>query len=287
MKTILITGANGQLGRELQAVLSDTERYRVLPTDVDNLDITDAQAVNEFVGTNRPQFIVNCAAYTAVDAAEDNPGLARRLNADAVGILARAACNARARMIHVSTDYVFNGTSCLPYTEDMTTGPVSVYGRTKLEGEQQLTSILPEAVVLRTAWLYSPHGKNFVKTMLALGRSKDHLRVVFDQVGSPTYARDLALAIRHIIETPTWHPGIYHYSNEGAISWFDFTKAIHRLAGIGSCRVAPCRSNEFPAKAARPAFSVLDKSKFKSTFNTTVPYWLDSLQHCIKRIEND
>ena len=202
-----------------------------------------------------------------------------------MGILARIAKRHGARVVHVSTDYVFDGQGCIPYTEDMPNNPQSAYGRTKLDGEDQLIDILgDDAVILRTAWLYSPYGKNFVKTMLALGQDKPALKVVFDQVGSPTCARDLAHAIVTVITADEWHPGIYHYSNEGVISWYDFTKAIHRLAGITTCDVQPCHSDEFPAKAHRPAYSVLDKTKFKTTFGVTVPYWLDSLANTLLQL---
>ena len=287
---ILITGANGQLGHEMRNVLTGDQRFHAIYTDVTGeditvLDITDEDAVERLVADNTIQFIVNCVAYTAVDAAEDNEPIAARLNADAVGILARVAKRHGARMVHVSTDYVFDGQGCVPYTEDMPTNPQSAYGRTKLDGERQLIDILgDDAVILRTAWLYSPYGKNFVKTMLALGQDKPALKVVFDQVGSPTCAHDLASAIVTVITADEWHPGIYHYSNEGAISWYDFTKAIHRLAGITTCDVQPCHSDEFPAKAHRPAYSVLDKTKFKTTFGVTVPYWLDSLKETIKQL---
>ncbi len=285
---ILITGANGQLGHEMRNVLADDQRFNAIFTDVagDNivmLDITDETAVEQIVSDHNIQVIVNCAAYTAVDAAEDNEPLAARLNADAVGILARVAKRHGARMVHVSTDYVFDGQGCIPYTEEMPTCPQSAYGRTKLDGERQLLSALgDDAVILRTAWLYSPYGKNFVKTMLALGKDKPALKVVFDQVGSPTCARDLARAIVTVMSAEQWHGGIYHFSNEGVISWYDFTKAIHQLAGITTCDVQPCHSNEFPAKAHRPAYSVLDKTKFKATFGVTVPYWLDSLKDILK-----
>ena len=285
---ILITGANGQLGHEMRNVLADDQRFNAIFTDVagDNivmLDITDEAAVEQIVSDHNIQVIVNCAAYTAVDAAEDNEPLAARLNADAVGILARVAKRHGARMVHVSTDYVFDGQGCIPYTEEMPTCPQSAYGRTKLDGERQLLSALgDDAVILRTAWLYSPYGKNFVKTMLALGKDKPALKVVFDQVGSPTCARDLARAIVTVMSAEQWHGGIYHFSNEGVISWYDFTKAIHQLAGITTCDVQPCHSNEFPAKAHRPAYSVLDKTKFKATFGVTVPYWLDSLKDTLK-----
>ena len=285
---ILITGANGQLGHEMRNVLADDQRFNAIFTDVagDNivmLDITDEAAVEQIVSDHNIQVIVNCAAYTAVDAAEDNEPLAARLNADAVGILARVAKRHGARMVHVSTDYVFDGQGCIPYTEEMPTCPQSAYGRTKLDGERQLLNALgDDAVILRTAWLYSPYGKNFVKTMLALGKDKPALKVVFDQVGSPTCARDLARAIVTVMSAEQWHGGIYHFSNEGVISWYDFTKAIHQLAGITTCDVQPCHSNEFPAKAHRPAYSVLDKTKFKATFGVTVPYWLDSLKDTLK-----
>ena len=285
---ILITGANGQLGHEMRNVLADDQRFNAIFTDVagDNivmLDITDEAAVEQIVSDHSIQVIVNCAAYTAVDAAEDNEPLAARLNADAVGILARVAKRHGARMVHVSTDYVFDGQGCIPYTEEMPTCPQSAYGRTKLDGERQLLNALgDDAVILRTAWLYSPYGKNFVKTMLALGKDKPALKVVFDQVGSPTCARDLARAIVTVMSAEQWHGGIYHFSNEGVISWYDFTKAIHQLAGITTCDVQPCHSNEFPAKAHRPAYSVLDKTKFKATFGVTVPYWLDSLKDTLK-----
>jgi len=242
------------------------------------LDITDAAAVRAMVSERHIDVIVNCAAYTAVDAAEDNEALARVLNADAVGNLADAARESGVRMVQISTDYVFDGQGCVPYVEDHATNPQSVYGRTKLEGEQRLQAILPDgSVILRTAWLYSPYGKNFVKTMIALGESKPQLRVVFDQVGTPTCARDLAAAIMTVIAAPQWHAGVYHFSNEGVTSWYDFTLAIHRLAGITSCDVQPCHSDEFPARAHRPSYSVLDKSKFKAIYGVTVPHWEASL----------
>ena len=287
---ILITGANGQLGHEMRNVLAGDSRFNAVYTDVAGddivtLDITDETAVERMVADNAINVIVNCAAYTAVDAAEDNEQLAALLNADAVGILARATKRHGARMIHISTDYVFDGQSRIPYTEEMPTCPQSAYGRTKLDGERQLLEALGnDAVILRTAWLYSPYGKNFVKTMLALGKDKPALKVVFDQVGSPTCAHDLARAIVTIMSADTWHGGIYHFSNEGVISWYDFTKAIHRLAGITTCDVQPCHSDEFPAKAHRPAYSVLDKTKFKTTFGVTIPYWLDSLAATLKHL---
>ena len=287
---ILITGANGQLGHEMRNVLAADPRFNAMFTDVAGddimmLDITDEAAVEQMVTDHQTDIIVNCVAYTAVDAAEDNEPTAARLNADAVGILARVAKRHGGHMVHVSTDYVFDGQGCVPYTEDMTTRPQSAYGRTKLDGERQLLDTLGgDAVILRTAWLYSPYGKNFVKTILALSKDKPALKVVFDQVGSPTCAHDLARAIVTVMSAEQWHGGVYHFSNEGVISWYDFAKAIHRLAGITSCDVQPCHSDEFPAKAHRPAYSVLDKTKFKTTFGVTIPYWLDSLDDTIKQL---
>jgi len=287
---ILITGANGQLGHEMRNVLAGDSRFNALFTDVAGqdvvmLDITDENAVQQIIKDHDIHMVVNCVAYTAVDAAEDDEPTAARLNADAVGVLARAARGHGARMVHVSTDYVFDGQGCIPYNEEMPTCPMSAYGRTKLEGERVLLETMDgDAVILRTAWLYSPYGKNFVKTMLSLGKSKPALKVVFDQVGSPTCARDLARAIVTVITADQWHPGIYHYSNEGVISWYDFTMAIHRIAGITGCDVQPCHSDEFPARAHRPAYSVLDKTKFKTTFGVQVPYWLDSLEATINQL---
>ncbi len=282
MTKLLITGANGQLGRELRRLLDGDSRFVASYTDVHELDITDQQAVDRWLDTHPVDYIVNCAAYTAVDRAEDDEATAMLINAQAVENLAVAAARWGARMIHVSTDYVFDGIACRPYREDDVPHPASAYGRTKLAGEQALLRILPEqSVVLRTAWLYSPHGKNFVKTMLELGRTRTALRVVYDQVGSPTLATDLARAIITVLTAQQWHPGIYHYCNEGAVSWYDFTKAIHRLAGITTCDVQPCLSHEFPTRAHRPAYSVLDKAKFKATFGVTLPHWEESLREFI------
>ncbi|MBR1803779.1 MAG: dTDP-4-dehydrorhamnose reductase [Muribaculaceae bacterium] len=284
-KHILITGANGQLGREMRRLLDGDAQFAPIYTDVEELDITNQDAVNRFIETHPVEYIVNCAAYTAVDRAEDDEATARLINVDAVSNLAAAASPRGIKVVHVSTDYVFDGTGCRPYREDDPVNPLSAYGRTKLAGEQALMDITAhDAVILRTAWLYSPHGKNFVKTMLQLGRTRDALQVVYDQVGNPTSATDLAHAIVTVLTAPQWHPGIYHVAGEGAVSWYDFTKAIHRLAGITTCNVSPCLSDQFPAKAHRPHYSVLDKAKFKSTFGTTLPYWEDSLRQCIDRL---
>lgn len=283
-KKILITGANGQLGHEMRNILEGDSCFECIFTDVAELDICDADAVNRAVAENRVDYIVNCAAYTQVDKAEDNVELCRKINAGAVENLARAAASCGARMIHVSTDYVFNGRGYRPYTEDMTPEPQSVYGSTKLEGEQALQSLCPQSVIIRTAWLYSPYGNNFVKTMMRLGTERDELSVVADQIGTPTCAADLARAILAVLTAETFVPGIYHFSDEGACSWYDFTVAIHRLARI-SCRVKPIRSDEYPSRAHRPFYSVLDKSKIKQTYGITIPHWYESLSHCIEILQ--
>lgn len=283
-KRVLITGANGQLGHEMRNVLNGDDRFEAIFTDVAELDICDAEAVNRAVADNRVDYIVNCAAYTQVDKAEDNVELCRKINATAVENLARAAAACGARMIHVSTDYVFNGRGYRPYTEDMTPDPQSVYGSTKLEGEQALMRLCPQSAIIRTAWLYSPYGNNFVKTMMRLGTERDELSVVADQIGTPTCAADLARAILAVLTAETFVPGIYHFSDEGACSWYDFTVAIHRLAGI-SCRVKPIRSDEYPSRAHRPFYSVLDKSKIKQTYGITIPHWYESLSHCIEILQ--
>lgn len=283
-KRVLITGANGQLGHETRNVLNGDDRFEAIFTDVAELDICDAEAVNRAVADNRVDYIVNCAAYTQVDKAEDNVELCRKINATAVENLARAAAACGARMIHVSTDYVFNGRGYRPYTEDMTPDPQSVYGSTKLEGEQALMRLCPQSAIIRTAWLYSPYGNNFVKTMMRLGTERDELSVVADQIGTPTCAADLARAILAVLTAETFVPGIYHFSDEGACSWYDFTVAIHRLAGI-TCRVKPIRSDEYPSRAHRPFYSVLDKSKIKQTYGITIPHWYESLSHCIEILQ--
>ncbi len=286
-KHILVTGANGQLGNEMRNILASDNGAVPYFTDVNELDITSREAIESFLDEHRVDYLVNCAAFTAVDKAENNVELCTKLNAQAVQLLAEAAHKHGAKMVQVSTDYVFDGENCRPYREDDPTCPVSVYGRTKLEGEKRLFAAAPESVVLRTAWLYSPYGHNFVKTMINLGKTKPALKVVVDQLGTPTYAKDLAGAIMTVINAPEWHSGIYHYSDEGAISWYDFTKAIHRLAGITTCQVNACMSEEYPTPAHRPHYSVLDKSKFKQTFGATIPYWEDSLKDCIERLNQE
>ena len=280
MKNILITGANGQLGNEMRVLSAEYPGYAYFFTDVAELDICDEQAVMEFVQANDIHVIVNCAAYTAVDKAEEDVELCTRLNADAVGYLAKAAEACGAEFIQISTDYVFDGTAHVPYRESASTCPNSVYGHTKLAGEQNALTLCSRSMVIRTAWLYSTFGNNFVKTMIRLGHERDSLGVIFDQVGTPTYARDLARAIFVAIRQGVV-PGVYHFSNEGVCSWYDFTKAIHRLAGITHCKVKPLHTEEYPTLAKRPHYSVLDKTKIKKIYNTEVPYWEDSLKECI------
>jgi dTDP-4-dehydrorhamnose reductase len=277
---ILITGCNGQLGNEMHLLEKRHPEHTYFNTDVDQLDITNQEAIELFVADHQIDGIVNCAAYTAVDKAEENQQLCSKLNADAPGYLAAAVGKRGGWMIQVSTDYVFDGTNHIPYTEDEKTCPNSVYGKTKLEGEQQVQKKCERSMIIRTAWLYSTFGNNFVKTMIRLGKEKSELGVIFDQIGTPTYARDLAVAIFAAIEKGIV-PGIYHFSNEGVISWYDFTKAIHRLAGITSCRVRPLHTAEYPTPAARPHYSVLDKTKIKQTFGIDIPYWEESLAECV------
>lgn len=286
MKTILVTGANGQLGNSIRLLADQHPQYQFLFTDVDTLDITDAAAVKAAVQDNQVNYIINCAAYTAVDKAEDNEELCRRLNSYAVGLLGKAAHEAGAKMIHISTDYVFSGTSCLPYKETDDTRPVSTYGRTKLAGEEVLMEVCPDAVIVRTAWLYSEFGSNFVKTVLRLGKEREELGFVFDQIGSPTYAGDLAAAILAIVacgERDAFIPGIYHYSNEGVCSWYDFTVKILEIAGINS-RVHPIETKDYPTRAVRPPYSVLNKSKIKQTYGIAIPHWESSLRVCLERL---
>lgn len=286
MKKVLVTGAGGQLGNSIQQLAPQFPSYSFLFTDVDTLDICDVGAVQAYVSENQIQYILNCAAYTAVDKAESNEALCQRINRDAVKNLGEAAHAAGAKVIHVSTDYVFDGTNCRPYVETDATCPVSVYGRTKLAGEQALLEVCPNAIILRTAWLYSAFGNNFVKTVLRLGSEREELGFVFDQVGTPTYAGDLALVILQLLsadDAGKWFPGIYHFSNEGVSSWYDFTVKILQLAGI-TCRVLPIETTEYPTPATRPHYSVLNKAKLKSTYAFTIPHWEESLRVCLKEL---
>lgn len=286
---ILVTGANGQLGNAMR-IASRSSNDKYIFTDVAELDITNAEAVCKMVTDNAVDVIVNCAAYTNVDKAEDDVAFAELLNATAVRNLAEAVKLNNGTLIHVSTDYVFGGNSSnTPRTEDEPANPTGVYGVTKLHGEQEIEKSGVKALIFRTAWLYSEFGKNFVKTMLNLTATKPELKVVFDQAGTPTYAQDLANAIFSIIENRKMdgNEGIYHYSNEGVCSWFDFTRLIAVIAGNTDCDIQPCHSDEFPSKVIRPSYSVLDKTKFKSTFDLKVPFWLDSLKTCIKNLQQE
>ena len=280
---ILITGCNGQLGNEMQLLEKENPQHTYFNTDVAELDITDQKAIETFVKENEIDGIVNCAAYTAVDKAEDNETLCQLLNAEAPAYLAHAIGQRGGWMIQISTDYVFDGTKHTPYVEDDDTCPNSVYGRTKLVGELNVQKLCERSMIIRTAWLYSTFGNNFVKTMIRLGNEKPELGVIFDQIGTPTYARDLAVCIMTAINQGV-KPGIYHFSNEGVISWYDFTKAIHRIAGITTCHVRPLHTAEYPTPAARPHYSVLDKTKIKQTYGIEVPYWEESLRECIVRL---
>lgn len=259
----------------------EDKKNTFLFTDIQDLDITDLEAVMKYVAGHGIEVIVNCAAYTAVDKAEDNEDTCRKINALAVANLAKAAAMNRAKVIHISTDYVYSGVHYKPYSESDETAPCSVYGVTKLEGERLLFDNCSDAVVLRTSWLYSAYGNNFVKTMIRLGKEREKLSVVFDQIGTPTYAGDLAKAIMIIIDNKTFIPGIYNFSNEGVCSWYDFTKAIHRIAGIRTCEVLPIEGSEYPAKATRPFYSVMNKKKIKETYSVSIPYWENSLVKCI------
>lgn len=284
MKNILVTGSNGQLGSELQSLApAHDETCRFFFTDVAELDITDRQAVYSFVEQNHISVIVNCAAFTAVDKAESEPERCNLLNHIAPGYLAEAIASVGGTMIQISTDYVFDGTSCKPYKEEDITNPQTVYGRTKLAGEESVIRTCAGSMVIRTAWLYSTYGNNFVKTMLRLGKERDKLGVVADQIGTPTYARDLAKAILTVIEKGI-KPGVYHFTNEGTCSWYDFTKAIHRMEGIEDCEVSPIHTEDYPVPAKRPHYSVLDKTKIKQTYELDIRWWEDALKDCLKKL---
>ncbi len=298
---ILVTGANGQLGNEMRLISRQTP-YQFLFTDVVEaegvettlLDITDAVAVEQLVREHQIGCIVNCAAYTNVDKAESDEVLCRKLNATAPAILAAAMKQVGGLLVQISTDYVFGGDPYnTPCREDQQGTPTGVYGATKLEGEQLIAATGGDYVILRTAWLYSEYGRNFVKTMLHLTATKPELKVVFDQTGTPTYAYDLAVAIRavlddYVAEQPQQgysKTGIYHFSNEGVCSWYDFTRMIAEYAGHTACDIQPCHSSEFPSPVKRPAYSVLDKTKIKQTFGLRIPYWTDSLKVCIRNLQ--
>ena len=280
---ILITGCNGQLVNEIKRLETLYPNHNWINTDVAELDITDEDAVAAFVHTNEIDGIINCAAYTAVDKAEENEAFCSKLNAEAPAFLAAAVDARDGFIIQISTDYVFDGTNHIPYVETDDTCPNSVYGKTKLVGEFNVLKLCRRAIVIRTAWLYSSFGNNFVKTMLRLGQEKSQLGVIFDQIGTPTYAHDLAQAILTIIEKGIL-PGTYHFTNEGVCSWYDFTKTIHDLAGITTCHVNPLHTAEYPTPAKRPFYSVLDKTKIKETYGISIPHWKDSLSRCLKEM---
>ncbi len=285
---ILVTGANGQLGNEMRRVaLSTNESHHYFFTDVEDLDITNQSAIESFVQENEIDVIINCAAYTNVDKAESDEAMADLLNHKAVSYLAEVAKQHQCTLIHVSTDYVFQGDKNIPCQEDWETNPNGVYGKTKLAGEQAIQNSGCKYIIIRTAWLYSIHGKNFVKTMRDLTNRLDAIKVVFDQVGTPTYAGDLAELIGYIIDSNQLDKqGIYHYSNEGVCSWYDFATEIARMSN-NTCAISPCYSSEFPSPVKRPHFSVLDKRKTKETFGVQVPYWTVSLQQCMNTLNKN
>ena len=280
IKKILVTGANGQLGNELRLMSENFPQFEYLFTDVAELDICNAEAVNAFVEQNKVDAIINCAAYTAVDKAENEEQKAAKINSEAPANLAVAIGKRGGALVQISTDYVFPGNAFEPINEDCATAPTSAYGRTKLAGEISAQKKCKNTVVIRTAWLYSSFGHNFVKTMIKHGRERDKQGVVFDQIGTPTYARDLARAIMQILAKGVV-PGVYHFTDEGVASWYDFTKMIHKYAGIDSCKVSPLHTSDYPTPATRPHYSVLDKTKIKKTFDIEIPYWADSVKECV------
>ena len=279
---ILITGANGQLGNEMRVIAKSNTQHEFVFTDVQELNICDKDAVNAFFKEGRFDFVVNCAAYTAVTNSEKDFDKSLALNRDAVRNIGEAAAENGTKVIQISTDYVFDGTAHTPYTEDMPVNPQSVYGKTKYEGEAALTQSGCDYVIIRTAWLYSSFGNNFVKTMIKLGSTRDKLTVIFDQIGTPTYAADLAKAIMTVIDSKEFVTGTYHFSDEGVCSWYDFAKAIHKLYGINGCEVLPLETKDYPDDTPRPAYSVLNKAKIKNTYKVSIPHWYESLEKCIR-----
>ena len=281
---ILVTGSKGQLGSELKALASSFPQFDFTFLSKEDLAIHKEEEVKNIFALHHPQYLINCAAYTAVDKAETDEELASQINAEASGVLAAVCKKYNTSFVHISTDYVFDGTATIPYKEDAPTNPQSVYGATKLEGEKLAMLLNPNSIIIRTAWVYSEFGKNFVKTMMKLMSERDELNVVSDQVGSPTYAADLAAAIMNIIANGNWQAGIYNYSNEGIISWYDFAVAIKDACGY-ACKVNPIPTTQYPTPAKRPAWSVLDKSKIQQTFGINPPHWKDSLLTCIARLK--
>jgi dTDP-4-dehydrorhamnose reductase len=292
IKTILVTGQNGQLGQSLKALALKNQQYQFTFTGRNELDLSDPKKIAAYFEQNTFDLIINCAAYTAVDKAEEQQVLADTINHLAVKQLAETAQRNNSILIHISTDYVFDGTGHKPYTENATVNPQNIYGSTKLKGEQAIQQVACDAVIIRTSWVYSEYGNNFVKTMLRLGADRDQLNVIFDQVGSPTYATDLAMSILKIIDS--YHHNqtdflqekvsIYHYSNEGVCSWYDFAKAIFQLSNT-QCAVFPIETTEYPTPAKRPYYSLLNKAKIKQQFQLNIPYWKDSLQDCLNKLQ--
>ena len=280
---ILITGANGQLGTELHEILEREFPGQTLYTDVQELDLTNAKAVDSYVANNEITHIVNCAAYTAVDRAEEEKMLCAAVNTDAVKNLAMASDANGAQLIHISTDYVFDGTNHRPYRESDKVNPISQYGTTKRKGETLLLALAPQAIIIRTAWLYSAHGNNFVKTMLRLADSQPEIKVVCDQIGTPTFARDLARAVVKVLQSHQWVPGIYHFTDEGAASWYDFAKAIFRIAGK-DVKVTPIPTEDYPTPASRPSYSILDRTRIKATYGIEIPHWEEALADCLRQL---
>lgn len=281
MDRILITGANGQLGSELKEAAPLYPNAHFVYTDREELDITDADAVVAFLKDGNFNYLFNCAAYTAVDKAESDKETAYAINAQAAGILAKACHQLNIKFVHVSTDFIFDGTLASPLREDDNPNPLSVYGASKLEGELKVLAANTDAIILRTSWVYSSFGNNFVKTVIKLCNEREALNIIFDQIGTPTYAKDLALVILTIAFGKEWHPGVYHYSNEGVASWYDFAIAIRDNAGLKT-KISPIETSQYPTPAVRPKYSVLNKRKFKDTFNIEIPYWKDSLNNCMQ-----
>jgi dTDP-4-dehydrorhamnose reductase len=286
MQTILITGSKGQLGNELQKAAKRFPNFHYIFTDVDELDICNKSALENFVKENRIEIIVNCAAYTAVDKAEEEVEKCFAINAQAVKNIGEIAETYQLKVIHISTDYVFDGKSYKPYTEEMEVSPDTVYGKSKLQGEEFLQSVCSQYIVIRTSWLYSSYGNNFVKTMLRLGKERNSVKVIFDQIGTPTYAADLAEIILKILSQNKFISGIYHFSNEGVCSWYDFATAIFKIARV-NCQALPIETKDYPAKAPRPYYSVLNKGKIKGTFGWSIAHWEESLEKCIEMLKSE
>jgi len=283
-KKILVTGANGQLGMEIQQLAKTYPLFEFIFTTREEMPLDNPEAIHNLIAKHQPQYFINCAAHTAVDKAESEKELAYKINAEAPGIIAKACKGNNVQLIHISTDYVFNGTGSVPYKEDDATDPVNLYGDSKLQGEKNVMQFNPGSIIIRTAWVYSEFGKNFVKTMLRLMADKDQISVVSDQSGTPTYAADLAEAILQIISSQQWAPGIYHFSNEGNITWYDFAVAIKELSG-SHCKVNPIPTSQYPTPAKRPFYSVLDKTKIRQTFNIPPKDWKASLSVCLQKLK--